>query len=148
MYECGPPVAVRLTQEVGRLRTILVRVGVLSHSTYLPAGYALTELFVVLAFCTVGLAKYASPSVGYMVIVGTTIIYGGMLRLIRDIDDPFEFPPIGDEDVAHGQSGSTEVDISCLLDYRRTLYARINADVDAERTLRSASRRNLVVTNL
>lgn len=130
MYEAGPPIAVRLNQEVSRLRTLLIRLAVISHSTYLPAGYALVELFVLVAFLLVLLARYANSSVCYAIIIGITIIYGGMLRLLKDVDNPFEYKPITDDAVAHGQSGSTEIDLSCLLDYRRVLKKRIASTLE------------------
>jgi hypothetical protein len=128
VYDCGPPCSVRLTQEVARLRFLLVRVSVIARSTYLPAGYALVEGFVLLACVLVVLAKYSSVPVTYAVIVGVTIIYGGMLRLLNDVDNPFEYTRISEEQLSHDQSGSTEIDLGILLDYRRGLARRIAAD--------------------
>lgn len=132
MYDAGPPVSVRLNQEMTRLRSLLTRVSVISHSTYLPAGYALVELFVLLAYVLVLLAKYGSLNLGYAVIVGVSIIYGGMLRLLRDVDNPFEYDAIKEDQDANGQSGSTEIDLSIFLDYRRMLRDRLQADVATE----------------
>lgn len=50
MYDTAPPASVHLVQMTTRLRGALTRVAVISHSTYLPAGYALVELFVLLAY--------------------------------------------------------------------------------------------------
>lgn len=48
--------------------------------------------------------------------------------LLRDVDNPFEYTPIPEDAVAQGQGGSTEIDLSIFLDYRRNLRARLAAD--------------------
>ncbi len=148
MYDAGPPIAVRLVQEVARLRMLITRAAVISHSTYLPAGYALVELFVLVAFVIVILARYSSVAMSYTVIVGVTILYGGILRLLRDIENPFEYKQIAEDAVSHGQSGSSEIDLSCLLDFRRTLGARLAADPGAQVLLRNPSTRVLAASVL
>ena len=144
MYDCGPPVAVHPTQMITRLRLAIYRISVISASTYLPAGYAVVEAFCILALSLVIVGKYSSQASGYGVIIGTAVLYGGMLRLLRDIDNPFEYRPIPETVVVHSQSGSTEIDLGCLLDYRRLLSERIANDPHGRAILtRNQSRRTM-----
>lgn len=147
MSEVGPPVAMHVTQQVSRLRLAITRISIISTSTYLPAGYAVVEGFCFLALSLVVCAKYTNQASGYGVIVGTSILYGAMLHLLRDIDNPFEYVPIPEDVVTHSQSGSTEIDLGCLLDYRSWLCARLSEDPHGKLILaRSASRKDIVAT--
>ena len=144
MYDCGPPVAVHPTQMITRLRLAIYRISIIAASTYLPAGYAVVEAFCILALSLVIVGKYSSQASGYGVIIGTAVLYGGMLRLLRDIDNPFEYQPIPETVVVHSQSGSTEIDLGCLLDYRRLLSERIANDPHGRAILtRNLSRRTM-----
>ena len=144
MSEVGPPVAVHVTQQVTRLRLAITRISIISASTYLPAGYAVVEAFCFLALSLVICGKYSNQASGYGVIIGTSILYAAMLHLLRDIDNPCEYTPISEDGVTHSQSGSSEIDLGCLLDYRRLLCARIEEDPAGKVILaRSASRRAL-----
>lgn len=144
MSEVGPPVAVHVVQQVSRLRLALTRISIISTSTYLPAGYAVVEAFCFLALSIVICGRYSNQASGYGVIVGTSILYASMLHLLRDIDNPFEYLPISEDVVTHSQSGSTEIDLACLLDYRRLLCARLEEDPAGKVIIaRSVSRRSL-----
>jgi hypothetical protein len=144
MAEVGPPVAVYVTQQVTRLRLAITRIGIISSSTYLPAGYAVVEAFCFLALSLVICGRYSNQASGYGVIIGTSVLYGAMLHLLRDIDNPFEYEAIPEDTVTHSQSGSTEIDLGCLLDYRRLLCARIEEDPAGQVIIsRSASRRSV-----
>ena len=129
------------TAFVSRLRIAIVRVSVISSSTYLPAGSAVVEAFCCLAMSLVVICKYTSQAAAYGVIIGTSILYGGMLRLLRDVDDPFQYEPIPDHVVVHSQSGSTEIDLAVLLDYRRLLCERIVSDPAGQALLKRPVRR-------
>jgi hypothetical protein len=144
MSEVGPPVAIHVTQQVSRLRLAITRISIISTSTYLPAGYAVVEAFCFLALSLVICGRYSNQASGYGVIVGTSILYASMLHLLRDIDNPFEYAPIPEDVVTHSQSGSSEIDLGCLLDYRRLLCARLSEDPAGKVILaRSASRRSM-----
>ena len=144
MYDCGPPVAVHPTQMVTRLRLAIMRISVISSSTYLPAGYAIVELFCFTVLSLVICGRYSNQASGYGVIIGTAVLYSSMLQLLRDVDNPFEYLPIPEDVVLHGQSGSTEIDLGCLLDYRRLLSNRIANDPAGKLILqRSASRASM-----
>ena len=99
MWEVGPPVSMHVTQQVTRLRLAVTRIGIISSSTYLPAGYAVVEAFCFLALSLVICGRYSNQASGYGVIIGTSILYASMLHLLRDIDNPFEYTAIA-EDVA------------------------------------------------
>jgi len=146
MSEVGPPVAMHLTQQVTRVRLAITRISIISSSQYLPVGYAVVEGFTFLALSLVICGRYTNQASGYAVIIGTSILYGAMLHLLRDIDDPFEYAPIKEDVVTHSQSGSSEIDLGVLLEYRRLLCERLEADPAGKVIIaRSASRRSLSV---
>ena len=144
MWEVGPPVSMHVTQQVTRLRLAVTRIGIISSSTYLPAGYAVVEAFCFLALSLVICGRYSNQASGYGVIIGTSILYASMLHLLRDIDNPFEYTAIAEDVVTHSQSGSTEIDLGCLLDYRRLLCERLAEDPAGKVIIaRAASRRTM-----
>lgn len=51
-----------------------------------------------------------------------------MLRLLKDVDNPFEYDPIPDDADFIDSSGSTEIDLGVLLDYRRILRGKVQLD--------------------
>ena len=62
-------------------------------------------------------AKFKSLVAEVILVAFVTLIYVYMLRLIRDIDDPFEYSP-------DGTKGAAEVELTPLLEYRERLKGR------------------------
>lgn len=124
----GPPNAARLLNSLTDLRRFLLRLGVISSTTYLPHGYVLVELFVLMALVLVTLGRYASSAACYSVLVFVSLIFVYVYLLLTDADDPFEYHEIKEDETATGQTGSAEIDLSPLLDYRVRLRSRLAAD--------------------
>jgi hypothetical protein len=127
-----PHVNIRLMTELHNLRRHMTRLEVISLTQYLPHGYALVELFVLMILLLVIMASYPTPAVQYSVIVTVPLIYVYLYILIADADDPFEYGPIGENVKAKRQTGSSEVDLVCMLLYRTRLRVAI-AKMEAER---------------
>jgi len=69
------------------------------------------------------IAKFRSVLAESLLVTLITLIYVYMVRLIRDIDDPFEY----NED---GVAGAAEVDLVVLDEYRGRIAARLDKPAD------------------
>jgi len=98
---------------------------VISRTGFLATGYALLETLTVIILGLLMIAKFRSLLAESLLVALIALIYVYMLRLIRDIDDPFEY----NED---GVAGAAEVDLEVLNDYRRRVAARVDETKQAE----------------
>ncbi len=115
------PVAVRALNELNVLRKSLTRIHVISRTGFLASGYALLEVLTLLIVALMMVARFKSALAEAILVSFVTLVFVYMLRLIRDIDDPFEYD-------AAGTPGAAEVELFPLADYRARLAARITAD--------------------
>lgn len=113
------PLAARVLIELQALRKHVTRVYVISRTAFLATGYALMDTLVALVLVLVLLSKFKSPLAGYMLVGFVSLVYVYMVRLIRDIDDPFEYSP-------DGEAGAAEVELFPLLEYRDRLAQRVS----------------------
>lgn len=113
----GVPYAVRCLGETHNLRRLITRVEVISRTSFIPAGYALLDLLVATTVVLLLLSNYKSVIAEYFLITIFSLIYIYLVRLIRDVDDPFEY--------AADQSGGGAVEVNPfpLVEYRRRLEA-------------------------
>jgi hypothetical protein len=112
----------RAMSELQNLRKSLTRLGVISRTGFLPAGYALLDTLVVLAISVLMIAKFKSPVGEFILVPFVTLIFVYMVRLIRDLDDPFGYGP-------SGARGAADVELVPLdeLDQRRGKSLSIGA---------------------
>lgn len=85
---------------------------------FLAPGYALLEVMVVATIGLLFVAKFKSAPVERILTVFIPLVYVYMLRLIRDIDNPFQLNVLG----------AAEVDPAPLLAYRDRLQSRIESE--------------------
>jgi hypothetical protein len=111
------PIGVRALNEIHGLRRSVTRMSVISRTGFLATGYALLETLTVVIVGLLMIARFKSLLAETLLVSLITLIYVYMIRLIRDIDDPFEYH---DEGVA----GAAEVDLEVLHAYRRRLASR------------------------
>jgi hypothetical protein len=104
--------------ELHSLRKIVTRVGVISRTGFLPPAYALLDTLVVLIIGLVLASKYKSPLAMTILVPFITLIYVYMVRLIRDVDDPFDYSSDGK------QQGGAEVEMFPVEEYRERLEKR------------------------
>jgi hypothetical protein len=114
------PIGVRALNEIHGLRRSLTRMSVISSTGFLATGYALLETLTVIIVGLLMIARFKSLLAEALLIALITLIYVYMVRLIRDIDDPFEY-----EDGA--AAGAAEVDLEVLHAYRRRITASCEA---------------------
>ncbi len=89
------PHASRSLRELHNLRRYVTRVAVISRTGFIAAGYALLEVLTG-AVLTMMLASHFKNRLTECVLVCfVTLIFVYMVRLIRDIDDPFEYSESG-----------------------------------------------------
>jgi hypothetical protein len=113
------PYAGRAQSELHTLRKHLTRIGVISRTGFLPPAYALLETLVALILILVLASKYKSTLAMMILVPFIALIYIYMVRLIRDIDDPFDYAPDG------SKRGGAEVELFPIEEYRERLSARV-----------------------
>jgi len=102
------------------VRRALMRVGVTSRTGFLATGYALLEIMTIICYVILIVAAFESVFGELVVVSFVGLIYTYMYRLIKDIDDPFDYG-------SNGATGAAEVELYPLIEYRARLEARISA---------------------
>lgn len=117
-------IANRLISEVSALRKIIIRVHVIADTSYVATGYALLESLTVLVMGLLLIAKFKSLLGAIVLVAFVTLIFVYMLRLIHDLDNPFEYSNPVDTDEPM-PPGCTEVDLAPIREYRDRLEAKL-----------------------
>lgn len=110
--------ATRAFSIMATVRRALMRVSVTSRTGFLATGYALLEIMIVICYLILIVAAFKSLFGEIVVVSFVGLIYTYMYRLIKDIDDPFDY---GHD----GATGAAEVELYPLVEYRARLEARI-----------------------
>ncbi len=87
----APPLIAKLRNELGAIDRIANRIDVIIRTDFIPAAYALAEVAtggVILLLLFIKIDPYLEGVIIFAVIVTMLI---GLLFLIRDMDNPFEF---------------------------------------------------------
>jgi len=87
----APPLIAKLRNELGAIDRMTNRIDVIIRTDFIPAAYALAEVAtggVVLLMIFIKMDPYIEGVIIFAVIVTMLI---GLLLLIRDMDNPFEF---------------------------------------------------------
>ena len=92
-------------------------IDVISRTGFLSTGYAILEVMIVTIVLLLLASRFKTPLAEYTLVPSITLIYIYMLRLIRDVDDPFEYSP----DLQ--RKGAAEVDLFPITEF----LARANA---------------------
>jgi hypothetical protein len=115
----GGSYASRGLSELHNVRKIVTRIGVISRTGFLPPAYALLETLNVLILVLLVSSHFKNLLAEFILVPFTSLIYLYMLRLIRDIDDPFEYSPDGTK------RGGAEVELFPLEEFRARLARRL-----------------------
>ena len=105
----------RAQGEIANVRKSLTRVEVIANTGFLAPGYALLDVMVASTVVLLMITRFKSALVEYVLVTFITLIYFYMVRLIRDIDNPFELSRLG----------SAEVDPAPLAAYRERAELRL-----------------------
>ena len=117
----GGAYASKAVSELHSLRKSVTRIGVISRTGFLPPAYAILETLTVMIIVLLLASKFKSKLSEFILVPFVTLIYVYMLRLIKDIDDPFEYGPDG------SKQGGAEVELFPLDEYLARLKSRIGA---------------------
>lgn len=118
--EGAGPYASRAVPQLMTVRRSVSRIDVIARTGFLPPAYALLEVLVVMVIGLMLIAEFNSRIVEFLIVPFVTLVNVYMLRLIRDIDNPFEYSPDGQRD------GKAEVELWPIDEYRGRLAARLD----------------------
>lgn len=104
---------------IDKLRKSVSRIDVISRTGFLPPAYALLEVLLVMVLTLMMFAKFKNMVAEFVIVPTVALLNLYMLRLIKDIDDPFDFAPDG------SKRGGAEVDLFPIDEYRERLASRI-----------------------
>lgn len=108
----------KMTGDVDKIRKAVSRLAVISRTGFLATGYALLEMLIVLIISLLMIAGFKNTPSELIVITFVTLTYVYMYRLIKDIDDPFEYNP-------DGRQGTSEVALFPITEYLDRLDRRL-----------------------
>lgn len=127
--------AVRMMTEIHNLRRTMTRIGVISRTGFLASGYALLDFLVLSVLTLLVIAQYKAEfgSLGkYIIISFVSLIYSYLWRLVKDVDDPFEYAPSGE------RTGAAEVELFPLLEYQARAKERLAGKTIEQRIAENA----------
>lgn len=113
------PLGARVQNDLSSVRKMVTRIDVISRTDFLASGYALLDIVVGLVILILLVVKFDTIFSEVLLTSFVSLIYIYMNRLIRDIDDPFEY-----EDGV--QKGAAEVELFPLEEYYQRLQDRLN----------------------
>lgn len=113
------PHATRGLRDLSALRRTVSRIDVISRTGFIASAYALMEVVAAVIIFLVMISKFKSIVAELVICAFVTLIYVYMIKLIRDIDDPFEYS---------GTGGAAEVNLFPLVEYQHRLQARVAQD--------------------
>ena len=108
----------RMSGEQHNLRKAFTRVTVIKKTNFLSTGYALMEALAFVIFGLLLISKFENNIVAAIIVAFLTSIFVYLIRLIRDIDQPFEY-------LASGKARAADVDLFPIMDYYRRSQDRV-----------------------
>lgn len=114
------PYASRAVPQLLMVRRSVSRIDVIVRTGFLPPAYALLEVLIVMIISLMLIARFRSLVAEFVMVFFVSLINIYMLRLIKDIDNPFDFEG--------GRRGpdSGEVALFPLDEYRARLAAKLD----------------------
>jgi hypothetical protein len=111
--------ASRAVPQLLALRRSVSRIDVIVRTGFLPPAYALLEVLIVMIISLMLVARFRSVIAEVLMVPFVSLINLYMLRLIKDVDNPFDFDG--------GQRGpeAGEIALFPLLEYRERLAERL-----------------------
>lgn len=117
--EGAGPYASRAVPQLLMVRRSVGRIDVIARTGFLPAAYALLEVLVVMVILLMMVSEFRSALVESVLVPLVILVNIYMLRLIRDVDNPFDYGPDAK------QRGGAEVELWPLDEYRERLAKRV-----------------------
>lgn len=108
----------KMLGDIHNVRKLVTRVGVISRTGFLATGYALLEVLIACIIAVLMIAKFKNLIAEMIIVAFVTLIYVYMYKLIKDVDDPFEYDP-------DGETGVSEIPLFPMEEYIERLEKRI-----------------------
>lgn len=102
--------AQRITWEQNNLRKLFARATVIKRTYFLATGYAFLEVLTLVIIGLLMISSFESELTGMILICFVTQIFVYMIRLIDDIDHPFEY-------TADRKVRAADIDLFPLIEY-------------------------------
>jgi hypothetical protein len=99
----SPTFKVNGLRNIDAIRRSITRIDVIRRTDFIATGYVLLDVFVTLTLGLLVFAHFKNEVAQYCIIGSISLVYVYMLRLIRDLDNPFDY----EQD---GSAGVSEVD--------------------------------------
>jgi hypothetical protein len=112
-------IASRITSEQHNLRKLFSRVNVIKKTYFLSTGYALLEVLTIIIIGLLLISKFDNQVISIIIISFITQIFVYMIRLIKDVDEPFEYVSSGTTERA------ADIDLFPLIEYDLRAKSRI-----------------------
>ncbi|MBA2764278.1 MAG: hypothetical protein H0U42_06275 [Thermoleophilaceae bacterium] len=106
-----PNFIVRLKQEQSALRRMVIRIDTIRETSFIGAGYAIGELASLVLVIGLLFTDVGGLDVELFLLSTLAFVLGYMLRLIRDLDNPFDYK-------GSKRAGSAEVSLVPLEQFR------------------------------
>ena len=119
--EGAGPYASRAVPQLLAVRRSVSRIDVIVRTGFLPPAYALLEVLIAMIISLVLIGRFRSIAAECLLVPFVALINIYMLRLIRDIDNPFDYEADGRD------HGAGEVSLFPLEEYRARLAARVGS---------------------
>jgi hypothetical protein len=119
--------ASRAIVQLGILRRGLARIDVISRTGFLPSGYALLEVLMGVTTLLLLISRFHSHAAELTLVPFVTLLNVYLIRLIRDVDDPFQY------EVDGKKRGGAEVDLFPIEEYRQRLHNRASPSAVPDR---------------
>jgi len=100
-----PNFIVRLKQEQGAIRRMVIRIETIRETSFVGAGYAIAELASLLLVVGLLLTEISPDAAAVFLVSIITFLLVYVIFLIKDLDDPFEF------DLNGREAGAAEVSL-------------------------------------
>lgn len=110
----------KIMGDIHNLRKLTTRVAVISRTGFLATGYALLEVLIACIFIILMIARFKNIMAEIVVVIFVSLIYVYMYRLIKDVDDPFEYD-------VEKEPGVTEIPLFPIEEYLERLKKRAYA---------------------
>lgn len=114
------PYASRAVPQLLMLRKNVSRMDVIRRTTFLPAAFALLEVLLGMILLLLLTASFKSVVAEFILVPVVTLVNVYLLRLIKDLDDPFDYATDGQK------KGGAEVELFPLDEYRARLASRLD----------------------
>jgi hypothetical protein len=109
----------RCLAEQHNLRRLVTRIDVIRRTRFIQTGFALLQMLVSVTIVLLVFSNFKNWQVQFLIVGTLALIYLYLLRLIRDLDDPFEYAE------GYVEGGSADVSPHPVLEYCERLKASL-----------------------